>query len=436
MESTLNLHKSRILGSLPKSRDDFDPLSLLSKLDGGEKIVVCDSNTDLPRNWREISLKEAFGSKRNGDVPNLEEDNASSADEGISSDDGGDALEDEDEDPNEYQEVTMNSTVHVDGPASLPKRVLVFTTVVMLGLLAVCKYGSVDGTFKAMTKKWKQLFVFMVNYQGSFLPVAFSWLPDKTALSYHVFLLLLLQKFKLEHETIVKLYNRGGLKLRKIKLDFESAIHRALEVIFKLRGCFFHFSQAGWRQVQKGGMVIVYMSEKEFRDFVRCVIALPFLPLNQIEAAVDDLRAMALGKDSASYEKICIFQEEFLNYIESTWIRGNFPPKLWNMWKKSTDLTNNQNEGYNSRINKILAVNHPNPWVLVFMLTKELIRAESEALWIKVIFFILGLFPLCGNTFIFSNIPSLCKHKLISDWFPTSRKTCILSPFLNLKNML
>ena len=70
--------------------------------------------------------------------------------------------------------------------------------------------------------------------------------------------------------------------------------------------------------------------------------------------------------------------------MEETWIHGNFPPKLWNMWKKSTDLTNNQNEGYNSRINKILAANHPNPWILVCMLTKELIRAETETLWIKV----------------------------------------------------
>ena len=124
------------------------------------------------------------------------------------------------------------------------KRVFVFSTVVLLGLMAVCKYGSVDGTFKAMTKKWKQLFVFMVNYNGSFLPVAFGWLPDKTALSYHVFLLLLMQKFKMEHKNIVKL-----------KLDFENAIHRAFEVIFNIRGCFFHFSQAGWCQVQKGSMV-------------------------------------------------------------------------------------------------------------------------------------------------------------------------------------
>ena len=221
----MNLHKNRILGSLPKSRDDFDPSSLLSKLDGGEKIVVCDSNTDLPRNWRDINLKEAFGSL-GGDVPDLEA-NAASADEGISSDDGEDPCDREDlvHDPNEYQDVTMNTTVEVGGTASIPKRVLVFSTVVLLGLMAVCKYGSVDGTFKAMTKKWKQLFVFMVNYNGSFLPVAFGWLPDKTALSYHVFLLLLMQKFKMEHENIVKLYNRGGLKLRKIKLNFESAIH-------------------------------------------------------------------------------------------------------------------------------------------------------------------------------------------------------------------
>ena len=116
------------------------------------------------------------------------------------------------------------------------------------------------------------------------------------------------------------------------------------------------------------------------------VIALPFLPINQIEAAIDELRLMDMDKDSEFYEKMSKFQEDLLDYMEGTWVRGNFAPKLWNMWRKASDLTNNQNEGYNSRINKILAANHPNPWILVCMLTKELIRAESEALWIKVSF--------------------------------------------------
>ena len=239
-----------------------------------------------------------------------------------------------------------------------------FTTLVTIGLLTICKYGSVDGTFKAMTKKWKQLFVFMVNYRGSFLPVAFGWLPDKTSLSYHVFLFLLLQKFKNERDNIVNLYSRGSLKLRKIKLDFEVAIHRAFEVVFKLSGCYFHFSQAGWRQVQKGGMVVSYMNDKVFRDFIRSVIALPFLPMNQMEAAIDELRELEMDKESDTYEEISQFQQKFLDYVESTWINGSFAPKLWNKWKKCSDLTNNQNEGYNSQMNKILFSTHPNPWVL------------------------------------------------------------------------
>ena len=198
------------------------------------------------------------------------------------------------------------------------------------------------------------------------------------------FFWLVLGKFRSEKENIQKLYERGTLKVKKIKLDFEIAIHQAFEALFKLRGCYFHFSQAGWRKVQKGGMVVSYMNEKCFRDFIRSAIALAFLPLNQIEAAIDDLRTVDFEKDSLCYEKMCAFKTEYLDYIESTWIYGNFKPKLWNQWKKSSNLTNNNNEGYNSRVNKMLAVHHPNPWVLLCMLVKELIRAEMEALWIKV----------------------------------------------------
>ena len=418
MESTLNLHKNRLLGSLPKTMDDFDPTSLLSKLDGGSKIIVLDSNKDLPENWKYVDLKKTFGlvtgeeedgDDLNHDVASTDEcsstdgaastdgggsTDGASGDEAASSTDGGASIDgatggevsaaaDECDDDLEYQEVAADSTIDVS-KVKKPKRVLVFTTVVMLGLLAVCKNGSVDGTFKAMTRKWKQLFIFMVDYRGAFLPVAFSWLPDKHAISYHISLLLTLSKFKQEQSSIMKIYGRGTLKVKKIKLDFELAIHRAFEPLFKLKGCFFHFSQAGWRKVQNGGMVVSYMNEKQFRDFIRSVIALAFLPMNQIEAAVDDLRAVEFDKEITDYDKISAFKDQYLDYIETTWLYGNFPPKLWNQWKKTRNLTNNQNEGYNSRINKILAAFHPNPWVLVCMLVKELIRAEMEALWIKV----------------------------------------------------
>ena len=396
MESTLNLHKSRLLGSLPKERDDFDPLPLLTRMEGGEKILVLDSKKDLPSDWRSRDMKDVAGlsapPQEHPDGPDiLSTDDAASSDTGASSDDGQEA---EVESDNEYQDVSMSS-MNIPEATKEPKRVLVFTTMILLGMLALAKHGSVDGTFKAMTKKWKQLFVFMVEWKDVYHPVAFGWLPDKNAISYHVFLFLLMNKFRESSGPISDYWGRSTLKLKKIKLDFEVAIHRAFEILFKLRGCFFHFSQACWRQVQKGGVVVAYMCCKDFRDFVRSVVALPFLPLNQIEAALDDLKLVSFDKESPYFEESVKFQEKFIQYVEDVWLYGNYPPKMWNQWKKTKNLTNNHNEGYNSRINKIISVTHPNPWVLVCQLQKELLRAEGEVLYLKVSFcFALGIYKL------------------------------------------
>ena len=252
------------------------------------------------------------------------------------------------------------------------------------GMLAVAKHGSVDGTFKSMTKKWKQLFVFMVEWKDVFHPIAFGWLPDKNAISYHIFLFLVMNHFRQSSALIGDYWGRTTLKVRKIKSDFEVAIHRAFELLFKIKGCYFHFSQAGWRQVQKGGAVVAYMCFKDFRDFVRSVIALPFLPLNQIEAAIDDLNQVEFDRESPFYDEAIKFKNEFIKYMEDVWLYGNYTPKMWNHWRKPKKITNNNNEGYNSRINKIISVTHPNPWVLVCTLQKELLRAETEVLYLRV----------------------------------------------------
>ena len=56
IQSGMNLHRSNILGKVPKHRDDFDPSSLLQKLEGGSKVIVKDSNKDLPANWWKMDL--------------------------------------------------------------------------------------------------------------------------------------------------------------------------------------------------------------------------------------------------------------------------------------------------------------------------------------------------------------------------------------------
>ena len=111
------------------------------------------------------------------------------SDEGTGDEDQADDHEDHDNLDSSPQ--SMNST-----EVAKPKRILIFTSLALLSLLSLCRNGSVDGTFKSVSKHWKQLFIFLCQYKEAFLPVCFAWLPDKTTLSYHVMLLLLLITFK------------------------------------------------------------------------------------------------------------------------------------------------------------------------------------------------------------------------------------------------
>ena len=82
----------------------------------------------------------------------------------------------------------------------------------------------------------------MVEYRGIYLPVAFAWLPDKTAVSYYVFLWHLLNTFTENSSQISQLYGKSTLRLRQLKCDFEVSIHIGFEM-FRLSGCYFHFTQ-------------------------------------------------------------------------------------------------------------------------------------------------------------------------------------------------
>ena len=122
---------------------------------------------------------------------------------------------------------------------------LIFTILHLLGLLTLCKRASVDGTFRSITRFWKQIFILMTEYQGVHIPIALAWLPDKSAMSYYVFLWLILNCFRENRESISQLYGQATLRLKKIKCDFEVGIHLGFEM-FHLSGCYFHFSQVSY----------------------------------------------------------------------------------------------------------------------------------------------------------------------------------------------
>ena len=105
-----------------------------------------------------------------------------------------------------------------------------------------CIAGSVDGTFKSITRLWAQLFTLMLEYHGIHIGACLGWLPNKTVQSYYIFIYLIFQAFKENADYIQQEYGVSTLRLKQIRCDFEKSIHLAFGY-FHLSGCFFHFTQ-------------------------------------------------------------------------------------------------------------------------------------------------------------------------------------------------
>ena len=48
---------------MPKNRDEFDQNKFLNELEVGAKVIVKDSNKDLPPNWWKLDLGQPYTGK-------------------------------------------------------------------------------------------------------------------------------------------------------------------------------------------------------------------------------------------------------------------------------------------------------------------------------------------------------------------------------------
>ena len=92
-------------------------------------------------------------------------------------------------------------------------------------------------------------------------------------------------------------------------------------------------------------MVVLYKrsKNKKFQRLVRSVIVLPFIRLSELQGTVDCLRTWSF--ETKKEEE---YKQKLLNYIQSYWIDGVFPPQVWNCLERDGDYTNNNQEGHNS----------------------------------------------------------------------------------------
>ena len=114
-------------------------------------------------------------------------------------------------------------------------------------------------------------------------------------MSYFMVVFFLFSAFNKYRDEIKKLTGKDLISLRKLKSDFEIAIHRAFEcfkaciyiygldkywcLTFLLRFLVIYFTSLRlWRRVQTGGeMIDGYDRNKKFKYFIRAKCALPFI---------------------------------------------------------------------------------------------------------------------------------------------------------------
>ena len=108
-------------------------------------------------------------------------------------------------------------------------------------------------------------------------------------------------------------------------------------------------------------------------------MSLPFVPLSQIDEAFQHAKDYAKALHPNIYERTV----EFLSYFENTWLLGSYSPLTWNFFASYNQRTNNVSEGYNHAFNSCREfggiTSHPNIFLLIQVVKKELLRSGERA---------------------------------------------------------
>lgn len=234
-------------------------------------------------------------------------------------------------------------------------RHLVFATTNQLSLLKNAKTWYMDATYRVVSKPFLQLFgihAFVKGTDGNIkqVPLVFTVMSGKRKKDYRKVLKAILEV-------------TGECNVEKLVMDFEMALWSAVRTLLpmaELQGCSFHWNQAIWRKVQSLGLAVPYINHRPTQDFIRQIMALPFLPGEHVEPTFNHLQSRAPAGPIL----------ELMSYVKETWITGLWSPNEWTVFGQSI-RTNNDLEGYHRRLNGSAGNSHIPFYVLVPLLYKE-----------------------------------------------------------------
>lgn len=218
--------------------------------------------------------------------------------------------------------------------------VAVFCTNLMLRVLQRCECLYIDGTFRTAPHPYVQFLTIHGLYFGHVIPLIFCLVTGKTTAQYRQ----IFQHIKIA----VRRTTHHNFNPRRIVLDFEHGLILAIETELpgcRLLGCYFHFNQSLWRNLQNKGLATAYRRDRRLQGAARMVMALGFLPLLLVRQNFIQLRNR---RQTARVIRRHPAFDDWLDYVEGTYLNNNspFPPTMWNVFGRNMDTrTNNHVEG-------------------------------------------------------------------------------------------
>uniref|UniRef100_T1J8C3 RING-type domain-containing protein n=1 Tax=Strigamia maritima TaxID=126957 RepID=T1J8C3_STRMM len=233
-----------------------------------------------------------------------------------------------------------NILTALDGSISI-----VFAGDELLNALQTTTSLHIDGTFKVSPYLFMQfctLHAFAFDYA---FPAIYVLMTHKTQAANECLLRYVLEL-------------QPNLNPTVVMSDFETALQNAVSICFpqaRVAGCFFHYSQAIWRRVQKLGLTDGYRDNPRITRTVKRCMALSLLPHTSIVAGLQTIREYTRlqGIDSGTVQSLLL-------YIECRWIRIITPERfsVFDLIRR----TNNDVESFHKTLLKRIGLSHPNIW--------------------------------------------------------------------------
>ncbi|CAF3730827.1 unnamed protein product [Rotaria socialis] len=261
--------------------------------------------------------------------------------------------------PPVYQETYSNSRflIYDKRKTVYGGRLLIFASDDQLNVLFHSEVLFADGTFKVSPTLFEQLYVLHGLQNGEVLPVCFILTSNR------------------KHDTYAAIFRslkRIGLKMGfdlkplSIICDFEQSFMNAVTNELPqtiVTGCWFHFCQSCYRNIQKLGMMNLYEDDAESRELLRGFMGLALLPIDRIYEGYEILKQRVTTSSQAKQ------LNAFVSYFEHEWMHV-FKPSTWSV-NKSTWRTNNHAEAQNKRILTRVVQPHPHLWRFIQCLKQE-----------------------------------------------------------------